>query len=390
MSKATTLRIFISAGEVSGDLLGARLIAALRRAVPEGLQVAGIGGTEMQRQGMESLFPISDLAVMGVIEIIPHIPRLKRRIAEAAEAVHRFDPDILITIDAPGFNKRLAAACGPMRCPKLHYVAPTVWAWRPRRVHAFKALFDRLLCLLPFEPPYFEAVGLEARFVGHSILESGADKGDGAGFRHIHGIGESVPLLCVLPGSRRGEIDRLLPIFQDAVTRVVHQVPGLQVVMPTVPHLAERIGQLVAAWSLPVTVIADGRAKYDAMAAANAALAASGTVALELAMARVPTVIAYRINWLTYQIVNRMIFSKFAHILNILARREIVPERIQQKCRADILADDILALLTKSNDGQSEALAPYLAMLEPLPGLLPSDAAAQAVLDCIATHMAKH
>ncbi len=388
MNEAPALKIFISAGEVSGDLLGARLIAALRRAVPEGLQFAGIGGTEMQRQGMESLFPISDLAVMGVIEIIPHIPRLKRRIAETAEAVHRFDPDILITIDAPGFNKRLAVACGPTRFPKLHYVAPTVWAWRPKRVHAFKALFDRLLCLLPFEPPYFEAVGLKADFVGHSILESGADKGDGAGFRRTYGIGETVPLLCVLPGSRRGEVDRLLPIFRDAVSRAAERLPGLHVVMPTVPHLAERIEKQVAAWALPVTVIADGQEKYDAMAAANAALAASGTVALELAMARVPTVIAYRINGLTYWIVNRLIFSKFAHILNILARREIVPERIQDACRAETLADDILALLSQSGSGQMEALAPYLAMLEPAPGILPSDAAAQAVLDCIATHLA--
>lgn len=377
------LRIFISAGEVSGDVLGGRLMDALRRLSPREIEFRGIGGPDMTAHGLDSLFPISELAVMGLVEIIPHIPRLKRRIAETAAAVTAFQPDVLVTIDAPGFNKRLAAACGETSFPKVHYVAPTVWAWRPGRVHKFKALFDRLLCLLPFEPPYFAAVGLKAPFVGHSVIESGADRGDGAGFRRRNGIAATATVLCLLPGSRRGEVARLLPTFRTVVEGVAGRVPGLHVVLPTVPHLTDTLSGLIADWTVPVTLVTDSTQKYDAMAAANGALAASGTVALELAMARVPTVIAYRINALTYAVIMRLVTTDFAHLINILAQREIVRERIQAQCRSDLLIDDVMGLLGPDGAHQVDAVQPYLAQLSPGDGLTPSEAAAREVLDAI-------
>lgn len=377
------VKIFISAGEVSGDLLGGRLLAALKRKLPQGIELRGIGGPAMADQGLQSLFPMSELAVMGLLEILPHIRRLKQRIRQTADAVQEFQPDILITIDAPGFNKRVARLCTDGDYPKLHYVAPTVWAWRPKRVYSFKSLFDNLLCLLPFEPKYFTDVGLDAAFVGHSILEGGADRGQGDRFRADHGISADQRVLCVLPGSRRGEVERLLEIFHQTSERLVKTFPDLHIVMPTVPHLAETVEAAVKNWTVPVTVSVGAERKYDAMAASNAALAASGTVALELAMARVPTVIAYRVNWLTHFILRRMVKVRFAHLLNILADREIVPEAIQDTCRPEYLTGAVEKMFTDAGPTQTAELEPYLAQLAPPGGGSPSEAAAMAVLACI-------
>lgn len=374
------LRVFVSAGEPSGDLLGARLIAALRRRAPRGIDVAGVGGDAMAGEGMESAFPLSELAVMGLLEILPHIPRLKRRIQQAAEAARRFQPDVLVTIDAPGFNKRLVKALGATPYPKIHYVAPTVWAWRPKRVHAFKALYDAILCLLPFEPPYFERAGLAAPFVGHSVLEGGADRGDGAKARFAANIPLDAPVLCMLPGSRRGEIDKLLPVFRFVVRKVAAAHPNLRVLVPTVEHQGDRVRGGVADWEVRCDVVTGVAARYDAMAASNVALAASGTVALELAMARVPTVIAYRLNPLTHAIVRRLISSPYAHLLNILMDEAVVPERLQSDCVPDVLALDIERLLGPDGTAQVDRLGPVLDRLRPDGGRSPSDAAADEVL----------
>ncbi|NMM44024.1 lipid-A-disaccharide synthase [Rhodospirillaceae bacterium KN72] len=378
------LRIFLSAGESSGDLLGGRLMAALKRLHGGPIEFRGVGGPEMERQGLTSLFPISDLAVMGLVEVLPHIPKLKRRIREAAQAAVGFEPDVMVTIDAPGFNKRLAKACGSTPFAKVHYVAPTVWAWRPKRVFAFRDLFDRLLCLLPFEPPYFEKVGLTAPFVGHSVLESPAATVTGDGFRARHGIADTVRLFCVLPGSRRGEIERLLPVFRDTIARISSQPGGKVVcVVPTVPHLRETVEAELAAWPVTAMPIADQGEKYEAMAASDAALAASGTVALELALTGTPTVIAYRISPISYQILSRIVKARFAHILNILADRAVVPEFIQNDCTVEKLAPVLNHMTGPVGKDQIAALRPYLAQLSPEDGGSPSEAAARAVLDAL-------
>ena len=378
------LKIFLSAGESSGDLLGGRLMAALKRLHDGPIEFQGVGGPEMERQGLSSLFPLSDLAVMGLVEVLPHIPKLKRRIRETAEAAVGFEPDVMVTIDAPGFNKRLAKACGSTVFPKVHYVAPTVWAWRPKRVFAFRDLFDRLLCLLPFEPPYFEKVGLTAPFVGHSVLESAAATATGDGFRARHGISDAARLFCVLPGSRRGEVERLLPVFRDTVSRVSSQ-PGGEVVcvIPTVPHLRDTVEAGLASWPVRTLPIADQDEKYEAMAASNAALAASGTVALELALTGTPTVIAYRISPISYQILSRIVKARYAHILNILADRAVVPEFIQNDCTVERLAPVLSEMTGQTGREQVAALRPYLAQLAPEGGGSPSEAAARAVLDAL-------
>jgi lipid-A-disaccharide synthase len=249
-------------------------------------------------------------------------------------------------------------------------------------VHAFKARYDRLLCLLPFEPPYFEAVGLDAPFVGHPILEAGADAGDGPAFRARHGIADGAPLLCLLPGSRRGEVRRLLPVFADTVRLLAAGHPDLQVAIPSVPHLADEISAAVADWPVPATILRGAGEKYDAMAASDMALAASGTVALELALAGVPTVIAYCLNPLTFWAIDRMTSVDHVHLCNIMAKRELVPERLQGRCRADILAADLEAMLAGVGADQRATLKPYLDALTPPQGS-PSLAAADAVLQAV-------
>lgn len=371
--------IFLTAGESSGDAIGARLIAALKARTGGAVRIAGVGGPMMREQGLESLFPMEELSVMGFLEVLPHARRLKRRIAETATAIDRLAPDAVVTIDSPGFARRVVDALESRPGALIHYVAPTVWAWKPKRVHGFKARYDRLLCLLPFEPPYFEAVGLDAPFVGHPVLEAGADKGDGPAFRARHGVDPDRPLICVLPGSRRGEVRRLLPVFGRTVERLAGRIGDLSIVMPTVPHLTDEIAAAVAAWRVPVTVLRGAAEKYDAMAASDAALAASGTVALELALARVPTVIAYRLNPITYWAIDRMTSVDYVHLCNIMAEREMVPERLQGKCNPAQLAADLDALLKGEGAAQEEALAPYLKSLAP-PGGAPSLAAADTII----------
>ena len=383
MPERRTLRVFLCAGEVSGDAIGARLMAALRGRTGGAVAFRGLGGEAMRAEGLENLFPISELAILGLFEILPHIPRLKRRIRETAAAVQAFRPDVLVTIDAPGFNKRLADACGNTDFPKVHYVAPTVWAWRPGRAYKFKARFDRLLCLLPFEPPYFEKAGLAADFVGHPILESGADRGNGPGFRDAHGIGARERVVCMLPGSRREEIRKLLPVFRETAAMLTSAVGPIRFVVPSVDHLADEIEAAVAGWPVVVAVLRGGTEKYDAMAASDAALAASGTVALELAMARVPSVIAYKLNALTHAVARRLVKVRFVHPLNIIADRAIVPERLQADCTSSRLAAELSALLNGTGQGQAAVLAPHLGALVPENGTPPSHAAAAAILKSI-------
>lgn len=376
--------VFLAACEPSGDVLGARLMAALRRRTGGKVRFAGIGGSRMAAEGLASLFPVDDLAVMGIVEVVPRIPVVLRRMRQAARAATAARPDAIVTIDSPafafGFLKRVASH----DAPRIHYVAPTVWAWRPWRVGKFARTFDRLLALLPFEPPLFDRAGLPCDFVGHPVLESGADKADGAAFRKRHAIPPDAPLLCVLPGSRMGEVRRLLPHFGDAVARLAARFPGLRVALPTVPAVMEVVRGQVAGWAVPVTVVEGDDDKYGAMAASKVALAASGTVALELALAGTPAVIAYRLSPLTWAVVNRMVRVEYANLVNLLLDRPAVPELLQNDCRGERLADEVGRLM-ESDDLRAEQCQAAREALARLGAgeLAPSDKAADAILAAI-------
>ena len=336
----------------------------------------------MTAQGLASLFPMEELSVMGIAEILPRLPRLRRRVAETVAAIRAAKPDAVVTIDAPTFCNAVWRRLGRTDARLIHYVAPSVWAWRPGRARRLARRIDRVMCLLPFEPPYFEREGLAASFVGHPVVETAAGRGDGARFRARHRIPGDATTLCVLPGSRQGEVRRMLPPFGAAVARLADRYPDLVVLVPTVPAVAEDVRWAIAPWPARTMRIADEADKYAAMAASNAALAASGTVALELALAHLPSVIAYRVNALTAQIVRRLVRIEHVSLVNILLKRAAVPELLQGDCTPDRLAAALVPLIEdpKARADQIAAAAEAAAMLG-ADGLPPSERAARVVLD---------
>jgi lipid-A-disaccharide synthase len=374
--------VFVVAGEPSGDVLGGRLMAALREMTEDRATFAGVGGPAMAGQGLDSLFPMEELSVMGVAEVLPHLPRLIRRVRETAAAVDAVAPDIVVTIDAPSFADSVVKRIRSRSIPRVHYVAPTVWAWRPWRVGKIRRNYNAVLALLPFEPPFFERAGVRCDFVGHPVVEYGAGQGDGAAFRARHGIAAADTLICVLPGSRRGEVTRHSAAFGGALALLAQRRPGLRVVVPTVPGVAGLVKRLTSEWPVAALVVEGEDEKYAAMAASDAAIAASGTVALELGIAGVPSVIAYILSPATALLLRLLVRVQFASILNIILGRAVVPERLQAHCTAENLAADIERLLGPDGEAQIEALAPALAALG-TEGEPPSRRAARAVLDMI-------
>lgn len=374
------LNVYLIAGEPSGDVLGMRLMQGLEAASDGPVAFSGVGGPLMQGAGLSSLFPMTELTVMGIAEVLPRIPKILRRVRETAADIRRCKPDVVVTIDAPDFCFRVAAKLAGAGIPIVHYVAPSVWAWRPGRAKKVARLVDHVMCLLPFEPPYFERAGVGASFVGHSILESGADRGDGAAFRTRHGIGADEKLLVVLPGSRMSEVTRLLGVFGDTVARVRAELGPVRVVIPTVGTVADAVRAATATWPDTIVVAGEGE-KYDAFAAADAALAASGTVSLELAMARVPSLIGYRVAPLTAAIARRLLKIKYASIVNLLLDKEAVPEMLQEACTADRLAPVLTDLLASPEHRQRQEadIARALAALR-ADDEAPSVAAARVVL----------
>lgn len=379
-SSDSGLLIFLVAGEPSGDLLGGRLMAALKAATGGEVRFAGIGGEAMEAQGLRSLFPLSDLAVMGIVEVIPHAPKILRRVRETAGAVKRLRPDAVVTIDAPAFAFRVGKKLKGARIPLIHYVAPSVWAWRPRRARMIAGFLDHLMAFLPFEPPYFTREGLAATFVGHPALE--APRGDGVAFRARHGIPVEAPVLALLPGSRRGEIKRLLPVFRGTLVRLAERFPELRAVVPTVPTVAAEVRDATAHFPLP-TVVVDAGEKYDAFAASDVALAASGTVVLELAVAGVPTVMTYRVAPLSAWVARRMVRVRFASLVNLVLDREAIPEMIQERSEPTQVAAELTKLLESPNarTHQRTAFAEAVRALKPVGTMLPSERAAAVVLD---------
>ncbi|MEG3617494.1 lipid-A-disaccharide synthase [Magnetovibrio sp. PR-2] len=340
------MKVFVIAGENSGDALGASLMKSLTAKTDGAIEFRGVGGPEMQAQGLSSLFPMTDLAVMGVFEVLPRLRLLLKRMNQTAHAIEREKPDVVVTIDAPDFCFRVVKKLRKRhnQVPVVHYVAPSVWAWRAGRAEKVAKFLDHLLCLLPFEPPYFHKEGLDATFVGHPVVTGNLDAGDGPSFRTHHAIDPEAPLLCLLPGSRTGEVTRLLGVFGETASRLATQYPKLSVVIPSVDHLKTHIEEMTSSWTMPVTVVGPAQ-KADAFAASTIAIAASGTVTLELAMAKLPHVIGYRMNALTAMLARRLIKTPFVNLINICLGREAVPELLLENCTADNLAHELSRLM---------------------------------------------
>jgi len=379
----TMSKIWLLAGEASGDVLGARLMLALR-AQRDGLEFTGIGGPRMEMAGLRSLFPMRDLAVMGLAEILPRLRSLNRRLDQAVADITAQKPDLVVTIDSPGFALRLLKRIKPLGMKRVHYVGPQVWAWRESRVKGFPGLWDRLLCLLPFETAFFAGHGVPAVFVGHPVLQSGADRGDAVRFRARHGIADGTVIVVLMPGSRRTEAPRLMPVFGRTMALLRQDFPALLPVIPSSAAVADVVRRAASGWAVKPLIVTEIDDKHDAYAAAGAALTKSGTSTLELALAGVPMAVTYRVNPITAALARRLIRVPHVAMVNLLAGREIVPELLQQDCNPEKLRTVLRLLLSDAAmaGAQRGAFGPVMESLRAAEGL-PADAAARAVLEVL-------
>jgi len=341
------LTVMLVAGEPSGDQLGAQLMAGLKELAGARVNIVGVGGAAMTAQGLKSLFPLDDTAVMGLREVVPRIPAILKRVREAVDFALRTRPDLVVLIDSPDFTHRIAQALKrrDRSIRTANYVAPQVWASRAYRARKMARYMDAVLTLLPFETEFFREHGLKTIFVGHPVIERRARVKDGDDFRRRQGIPADAKLLVVLPGSRRNEIRFILPPFRDAVRRLAAELPGLVSVIATVPHVAKLVREVTADWSTPLHIVEGDEEKFATFDAADAALAASGTVTTELALARTPMVVGYRVGWLTYALMRPLVNVRFGTLVNIILDREAVPEFLQADCTGANLAKALLPLL---------------------------------------------
>jgi len=380
------MKYYLIAGEPSGDALGARLMEAIRRQDKDAFFM-GIGGDSMQNQGLTSLFNISELAVMGLAEVIPSIPRILQRIKQTVSEIERLKPDVVITIDSWSFCARIHKKLRKLNLniPQVHYVAPQVWAWKKKRARTMYKYIDLLLTLFPYEPKYFTPYNLSAVFVGHPVIESARTSKIGKEeFRKKHNIPDSNHIMLILPGSRHNEVERLLPDFLEVVRNMHKNHLDFSYVLPTVSTVAERVKKAVEESSLPITVVEGEDERRAAFQNADVAVAASGTVALELAIADVPHVVAYKVPKVTEWLVRRFLHIQFVNLTNILLGYEVVPELLQQDCNPHTITQYVEQFLTKESLYKRqmenfEKLRKFLGLGEQTP----SDNAALVILEFI-------
>jgi lipid-A-disaccharide synthase len=382
---ARALRVFLVVGEPSGDQLGFKLMRALRQGTNGAIAFAGIGGEAMAAEGLASLFPLSDIAVMGLGPVIARLPTLVRRIRQTAAAIIAYPPDALVIIDSPDFTHRVARRVRHAlpNLPVIDYVSPSVWAWRPGRAKTMRAYVDRVLALLPFEPEAHRKLeGPPCDYVGHPLIERLCDlrpSADEAARRNA-----APPLVVVMPGSRRAIVSRLIDDFGAALTLLRQAVGPIETILPTVPHLEALVRARIASWPAPPRVVLEEREKLAAFRSARAALAASGTATLELALAGVPMVGAYKVSRIEEPL---KYFIRASSILlpNLILGERAIPEILQTECTPGRLAAALEALVRDgaARDAQLAALARLDALMRLDDGETPSARAARLILATI-------
>ena len=379
------LKIMLVAAEASGDALGAGLARALRVRLGQGVSFVGIGGPRMAAEGVVSPFDIAELSILGWIEGLRAYRTVRRRVAETAALAAREQPDAVVLIDSWGFTIRVAEAIRAARpdVPLIKYVGPQVWASRPGRARTLARAVDHLLALYSFDAPWFEREGLPTTVVGSSALHVDMGGADGAAFRARRGVTPDAKLLLILPGSRPAEIARMTPVYEATVKRLKTQDPGLEVAVVAAGTVSKDVVGRVSAWPFRVHVV-DEAEKYDAMRAATAALATSGTVSTELALAGAPMVIAYKIGGVSYQLMKRLVTAEHITLFNIAAGARIAPEFIQGEASAENLAAAVGRLLNDPEAAAEQARRQTAALdLMGRGGPDPSTLAAEAVLRVI-------
>jgi lipid-A-disaccharide synthase len=377
------LTVMLVAAEASGDDRGAGLMRALKQRLGEAVRFVGFGGGKMQAEGLDSPFDIAELSILGLLEGVLAYPKVLRRAKDVAAIAAREKPDVAVLIDSWGFTLRVAHRLRELdpKLPLVKYVAPQVWASRPERAKVAAKWFDHLLAIHAFDAPWFEREGLPVTFVGDATLALDFSQADPHRLRAEIGAGPEDPVLLVLPGSRPVEIERVLPVFEDAVRLLKAERPNLHLVVPAAPTVADTVKARVAGWPHRAHVVEGDAAKRDAMKAATVALACSGTVTTELALAGCPMVVGYRLGPVTYAIMKRLIRTKYVTLFNIAAQDFVAPELIQAECNGPQLAHEVAlrlddaALRRRQVQRQFEALDKM-----GRGGPDPSEAAADAVL----------
>ena len=376
------IKIYLIAGEASGDNIGAKLMQQIKKKNPE-VEFYGIGGAEMQKQGIKLLFSANELSIMGFFEVVKHLPKILKKKQQAIEDIITIQPDVLVTIDSPGFCFRIAKAVKDRIKGKLvHYVAPSVWAYKPKRAKAIAKIYDKLLTILPFEADYFTKEGLDTHYVGYPPVEC-IKKSAKDLFRYKNGIETGKLLLCLAPGSRKQEIDMLLPIFLEASELLAKNTKkGLNIAIAAAEGAHNLIKNYTSQKDYEILIVSD-KEKSELFSAADLAISKSGTITTELGLYGVPMVIAHKVNKLSYILIKSLIKIKYLSIINILANSKIIPELIQKDCNPVKISDE-LKLLLKSQHREAQ-LRGIAKSLEPLLSqkLKPSKIAADEILKII-------
>ena len=376
--------VFLVAGEESGDRLGAALIAAIRQRTQGNVRFSGAGGAHMAAEGVPSIFPLGELAIIGFAAIVASLPKILRRIRETADAVIAANPDVLVIIDSPEFTHRVARRVRARApdIPVVDYVCPSVWAWRSGRARAMRGYIDHVLALLPFEPKVLsELDGPPCSYVGHPLIERVGDLRPNGLEERLRMAGP--PLLLVMPGSRGGELRRMAPVFGEAVARLAERFGDIEVVVPAVDRLTDAARSATASWRVPTRVVSDAGEKHEIFRSARAALTKSGTSTLELALAGVPMVAAYKVPLIEELAARLLINVPSAILTNLVLGENVVPELLQRACTAERLFALLLPLLsdTPERRRQVEAFARLDGIME-IGSAKPSERAAKLVLDC--------
>jgi lipid-A-disaccharide synthase len=376
-------RLFVVAGEPSGDQLAGRFVDTLRKVLaPRPVEVTGVGGPRLAAFGQKTLLPLEDLALMGFAEVLPKILQIRRHLQNVEVAVRRIRPDLLLTVDAPGFNMRLLGRLKDLPVRKVHYVAPQAWAWKEGRARKLPDLVDHVLYILPFEPAFFDRFGVSGSFVGHPVIEEPGSAPDGERWRAANAVPATRRLLCLLPGSRRSEVTRHLPILREVVRDLAVDHADLGVVLPTVPSVETLVREGVADWPVPAQVTTDRANRFDLFAACDLAIAASGTVTLELALGSCPTVVIYKTSAVSAWIAKRLAKVRYVSLVNLIAGRRVLPELLQEDCTPPRIAAEVAALMEDPDEAaeQRRAMGDVVRALVPPDGVSPSEAAVRAAL----------
>ncbi|MEO6840110.1 MAG: lipid-A-disaccharide synthase [Bradyrhizobium sp.] len=357
-SAGVARKIFLIATEESGDRLGANLMKVLRQRLGDAVRFEGVGGRAMAEQGLTSLFPIEELSIVGLAAVVRQLPKILRLIRQATDAVTEAAPDVLVIIDSPDFTHRVARRVRAREAdiPIVNYVSPSIWAWRPGRARAMRRYVDHVLALLPFEPEVYTRLrGPPCSYVGHPLVEQiGALRPDAAEQARRDG---SPPVLLVLPGSRRSEIRHHMAVFGETLARLQAQGAAFEPILPTMPHLQSAVEAAVKSWPVQPRIVVGEQDKRAAFRIAHAALVKSGTVTLELALAGVPMVAAYRVGNAEAWILRRAINVNSVILANLVIGENVVPEFLQQDCTPEKLVGPLREILTDSPLRQRQAKA---------------------------------